>query len=183
MRIGLLSVLAGNRKARILSVLLVVAALLNIGFYYTKTMPTSTMMDAAEGELADTLKQAAAIESRTKSYDRLIKSRSEVDEFKMLLPTAGGYTLLLKDMYDLGMKRGMLGESFGATAKGVKSVGGMEVLSFTYPVSGSYKDVREFIHEVETSDLFLNINNLGLSAGGKGGEITLQINISTYVRR
>ncbi len=49
-------------------------------------------------------------------------------------------------------------------------------------LSGSYADMRAFIHQLETSPEFVVIDNVELGEGGEGGPLSVTLHLSTYYR-
>ncbi len=62
---------------------------------------------------------------------------------------------------------------------------GSSLLKFTYSgtLSGEYRDIRRFIHELETAPQFLVLENVNLSQGeGASKGINVVVEIATYFR-
>jgi hypothetical protein len=56
-------------------------------------------------------------------------------------------------------------------------------LKIALVLSGSYPDMRKFIHDLETSPEFVVIDNVQLSEGGDGtGSLVVTLELSTYFR-
>lgn len=49
-------------------------------------------------------------------------------------------------------------------------------------LSGSYMDMRAFIHQLETSPEFVVIDNVELGEGNEGGPLNVTLHLSTYYR-
>ena len=49
-------------------------------------------------------------------------------------------------------------------------------------LSGSYADMRGFIHQLETSPEFVVIDNVELGEGAEGGPLSVTLRLSTYYR-
>jgi Tfp pilus assembly protein PilO len=49
-------------------------------------------------------------------------------------------------------------------------------------LSGSYTDMRAFIHQLETSPEFVVIDNVELGEGAEGGPLSVTLHLSTYYR-
>jgi len=176
-----LLMLTKNRKVVVFLGVFLIAAALNAWFYHFMLEPVSGRTAAVEGRLTEARQRVVMLGDAIERYENYDKSRQQVAEFKELLPSSGEYTEVLRKMYDLADKRGIQEARFTVSSK--DAFGEMEMITFTLPVAGNYKDIRLFIHDVETSDLFLNIGNLTLSKASKGNQISLGIGLSTYVRR
>ena len=59
-------------------------------------------------------------------------------------------------------------------------LGGLTMLTFTFPASGAYADIKRFIYEVETSDRIVGIQDVKL--GSEKGRVRLQMKLVTYIR-
>jgi len=170
-----------NRKVVFFFILFVAAAAFNVWFYESRVAPASGRAEELEDKLAGDRQRVVMIEDAIARYERYLEVRREVGEFKALLPLSTDYTKVLRKTYELADRRGIQESTYVVSSK--DAFGDMEMITFMLPVSGDYKDVRMFIHDVETSDLFLNIGSLSLSKGGKGNEISVGISLSTYMRR
>jgi Tfp pilus assembly protein PilO len=49
-------------------------------------------------------------------------------------------------------------------------------------LSGTYADMRAFIHQLETAPEFVVIDNVELTEGAEGGVLGLTLELSTYYR-
>jgi Tfp pilus assembly protein PilO len=49
-------------------------------------------------------------------------------------------------------------------------------------LSGTYSDVRAFIHQLETSPEFVVVDNIELGQGAEGGPLGVTLHLSTYYR-
>ena len=49
-------------------------------------------------------------------------------------------------------------------------------------LSGTYSDVRGFIHELETAPEFVVVDNIELGQGAEGGPLSVTLHLSTYYR-
>jgi hypothetical protein len=53
----------------------------------------------------------------------------------------------------------------------------------TYVLSGEYRDIRRFIHALETAEEFLILDNVALSQGSDGeSDLIVSVEVSTYYR-
>jgi Tfp pilus assembly protein PilO len=57
---------------------------------------------------------------------------------------------------------------------------GLTMLSFSFPVEGSYPNVKRFIYEIESSERLIGIQDLKLD--GDRGRVRLQLKLVTYIR-
>lgn len=170
-----------NRKMQALSVVFILGVCVNVFFYSALGAPAVLDKAALRSDLAAVDARLQEAEKDRALYESFLSGQADIDRFKDRLPARVEYTDLIKDVYSMARKDGMLLLSYGATTNPVSQSGGLEQVSFSLPVSGSYEEVRRFIYDIETSGLFLNIDNLGLSNTGEGS-INLTIGLSTYVR-
>ena len=179
---AVLDIIRKNRKAQALLLALVALAALDAGFYFMRAAPEARRVEGLEersGQFREDIRKKSDEYRVYYSFDR---GRSEIDAFKSLLPARTDYISMLRRLIKLARQDGMRSEEFGAEKKAVRHEGDLSQISFTMPISGGYADVRKFIYDVESSDLFLNIDNLGLASKGDSDEITLTIGLSTYMR-
>jgi Tfp pilus assembly protein PilO len=55
-------------------------------------------------------------------------------------------------------------------------------LKISMVLSGSYDDMRAFLHELEIAPEFVVIDNVELTEGADGGELVVSLELSTYYR-
>ncbi len=178
---ALIEILLKNKKAQVLVFLLVAVWVADAGFYLLRTSPASSDVIAMESDLRQNRAEIRAMQDEYRLYYSFDKGREDLMKFKDLLPQRGEYIDVIKKVYRLAKEDGMKSSSFGTEEKDVQQAGDLVQLSFSLPIKGSYKDVRKFIYDVETSRLFLNIDHLALNSGGSD-DITVTIGLSTYVR-
>ena len=58
----------------------------------------------------------------------------------------------------------------------------LEQMDMTMVLEGEYRDVRRFIHKLETAPEFVVIENVGLVQGEKNAPLTLTVKLSTYYK-
>lgn len=171
-----------NRKVQVLLLLLVAVLVNDAGFYFLRAAPAAERALAQEGRLRALREEIRAKDAECRLYLSYDKGFAEVEAFKDRLPRRSEYPQILNKVYMLAKEDRMKSASFGAQTREIKQEGDIVQLNFSMPISGSYRDVRKFIYDVESSPLFLNIDNLGLSKAGDADEISLTISLSTYMR-
>ncbi len=177
----ILDLFRGRRKVQALALALLFAAAGDAAYYAVVCRPVRAEAAALQSRSDELERLNARASENVRRYSEFLEGKRRLDEFKSMLASRPEYTDVLKKVYRLAKKDKMKFSSFAAQTSALRQVGDLEQLSFSLPVSGRYPDVRKFIYDVETSDLFLNINDLGLTGGGKE-DITLTIGLSTYVR-
>jgi Tfp pilus assembly protein PilO len=58
----------------------------------------------------------------------------------------------------------------------------LEQMDVTMVLEGEYRDVRRFIHKLETAPEFVVIEDVGLVQGEKNAPLTLTVKLSTYYK-
>jgi Tfp pilus assembly protein PilO len=58
----------------------------------------------------------------------------------------------------------------------------LEQMDVTMVLEGEYRDVRRFIHKLETAPEFVIIQDVGLVQGEKNAPLTLTVTLSTYYK-
>ena len=58
----------------------------------------------------------------------------------------------------------------------------LEQMDVTMVLEGEYRDVRRFIHKLETAPEFVVIENVGLVQGERNAPLTLTVKLSTYYK-
>jgi hypothetical protein len=58
----------------------------------------------------------------------------------------------------------------------------LEQMDMTMVLEGEYRDVRRFIHKLETAPEFVVIEDIGLVQGEKNAPLTLTLRLSTYYK-
>lgn len=87
--------------------------------------------------------------------------------------------LLIKDLVQMARRHGL---SVGAINSDIPTpgAGGLTALTFTVPVEGSYGNAKRFIHEIETADRMVGIQDLRFSTDKK--TVKLDMKLVTYLR-
>jgi Tfp pilus assembly protein PilO len=170
-----------NRLAQALLLLVIALAAADAGFYFLRAIPAAKKVRNLEERLVELERKTIYENEQYRLYSSFDSGIKQLDQFKAMLPEKGEYIRIIEKVYRLAKEDGMKSASFGTAAKEVKA-GDLIQVDFSMPIAGSYRDVRKFIYDIETSQLFLNIDNLALSSGGAEGEVTLTIALTTYMR-
>jgi len=177
-----LDILTKNRKVQALILLLIAMVAVDTGFYFLRTVPIKSNVSDLEERIRQGRQSLRSKQGDLRLYYCFETGCSRLDEFKKLLPARTQYIEVLKKVYEMAKDDGMKTSSLGAQKKELEQEGDIVQINFTIPVSGSYKNVRKFIYDVETSPLFLNIDSLGLTSNPTTGDIALSIGLSTFMR-
>lgn len=114
---------------------------------------------------------------------RYEKAQVELTEFWKVLPRRDSFPQLIAWLSDLGEKHRL--EIPDITYQQRKeTVQDLTRRSLSFGVSGTYKDIRSFIGDVERSDKFLIIEDLNLIKPGRDHKdpIQLQLRMVVYLR-
>lgn len=179
----LIEIFMKNRKAQLLTLFLTGLVLANGGFYLLRTKPASLNASGLETRLQDNRQSIRAKQDQYRRYASFGRGEEQLETFKKMLPAKSDYTGILRQVFKMAKEDGVKSDSISATKKEVaQNQDDIVQISFSMPVSGRYKDVRKFIHDMEVSPLFLNIDNLGLASNEGTGEIAVTLGLSTYAR-
>jgi len=170
-----------SRLAQGLLLLVISLAVADAGYYFLRAVPASMKVHRLEERLAELDRKTASEAGQYALYSSFDIGMKQLGQFKTMLPERGDYSRLVDKIYRLAKEDGVKNISFGTDAKEEKE-GDLVQLDFSMPISGDYRNVRKFIYDIETSPLFLNIDNLSLTSSGDEGEITLTIALTTYMR-
>jgi hypothetical protein len=55
-------------------------------------------------------------------------------------------------------------------------------LRITMQLSGTYAEIRSFLHQLETAPEFVVVDNVELAEGADAGALTVTLELSTYYR-
>ncbi|MEZ4598978.1 MAG: type 4a pilus biogenesis protein PilO [Syntrophotaleaceae bacterium] len=108
--------------------------------------------------------------------------RQEIERFSRLLLTKEELTLFLQEIYNLAQEAGLDIERISFQPEFLEE---QEMLRYTldFSVTGSYAQIKEFVHGFETSDRIMVLEKMSLS-GEEAGEdrVSLGLQLSTYFR-
>jgi type IV pilus assembly protein PilO len=180
----LVELLMKNRRAQLLTLLLTGLLLANGGFYLFRTKPASIKASGLETTLKDNRRSMKEKQEQYRRYATFGRGKEQLEAFKKMLPTKSDYTGILREVFKMAKEDGVKSSSISAMKKETAHNQDEDIvqISFSMPVTGSYKDVRKFIHDMESSSLFLNIDNLALDSNEQTGEIAVTLGLTAYAR-
>lgn len=170
-----------DRKAQVLAILLGVMLLVNGGFYLLKTKPSQAMASSLEKTLQDNRRAIMAKQAQYRLYASFGRGKEQLESFKKMLPTKSDYTGIIRDIFRMARKDGVKSDSITVEKRQVAH-GDIDQIVFSLPVSGSYRDVRKLVYDMENSALFLTIDHLNFNGAGKTGDISVTLGLSVYLR-
>jgi Tfp pilus assembly protein PilO len=95
------------------------------------------------------------------------------------IPAQKDVPLLIKDLVQTARRLHLSVEAVNSDIPTPGS-GGLTMLTFSFPASGSYADIKRFIYEVETSDRIVGIQDVKM--GSEKGHVKMQMKLVTYIR-
>jgi len=95
------------------------------------------------------------------------------------IPAQKDVPLLIKDLVQTARRLHLSVDAINSDIP-TPGAGGLTMLTFTFPATGAYPDVKRFIYEVETSPRLVGIQDLKFSS--EKGRVKLQMKLVTYIR-
>ena len=150
---------------------------------------TQPRLEAASNADETTAELGAAVEREIKRVDGLESRVQEMQESRAVLERFFSEDLATKRERLVAVQREIyeIASTFQVQAAQLKfnhePVEGTNLvqLSVNIPLSGGYNNLRQFIHKVEQSELFLIIQSIQLQEGDRGGAmLNLSIRLATY---
>lgn len=107
------------------------------------------------------------------------KQKRELAGIKQGIPTQKDMPLLIKDLVQAARR---LNLAVSSITYDMPKRNGKELamLSFQFPAEGRYPDIKRFIHQVETSDRLVGIQDLKLTENN--GRIKVDMKLVTYIK-
>jgi Tfp pilus assembly protein PilO len=163
-----------------------VIALVNVGLYVLLVYPLSLKVDASERRAAAARTALAEAEAESRAtratVARAEKARGDLQRFySELLPT--GVESARKMTY---AKLANLADEHGLTIArrtydpDESHRGRLKKLSIRMSLTGEYRDIRQFLHALETSPEFIVIEDVSLAEGEPGAPLSVTVRMATY---
>jgi Tfp pilus assembly protein PilO len=170
-----LRTLIGNpatKRLRALAALCAGLVVLNVLVYAFAVVPAAARLAASRQQYADLKREHAEAV--------LFQKQKQVFAGLMAgIPTQKDVPLLIKELAQTARKLNLSVDAINSDIP-TQGAGGLTMLSFTFPASGSYPDMKRFIYEIETSSRLVGIQDLKLSV--EKGRVKLQMKLVTYIR-
>ncbi len=169
---GRLSVPGGNSKVKRAALIGAGLSLINVLLYGALVAPSSA-------RLADQESRYSELRKRHAEAVLFQKHKKDFGGFLAGVPTQKDMPLLIKD---LSVTARRLGLSVAAVNYDIpkRAEGGLTMLAFSFPVEGSYPGIKRFIHEIETSDALVGIQDVKFDADQ--GRVKMQLKLVTYIK-
>jgi Tfp pilus assembly protein PilO len=165
----------GSKTAVLLWSLSFLALISTAGFYFLALKPKEGELSRLEGEY-----QVKRGEKRAKEVTGGIDD--ELKGFYNRLPEWGDFTKVMGEIYGKADRLNLLIESANYRSEKIKGTDLLKV-TVSMPVTGTYADIKRFIHELETSPRLFIIEELSLASGkGEEGEVSLKLAIAVHFR-
>jgi Tfp pilus assembly protein PilO len=167
--------LAGSfatKRLRVAALLGLVLIVLNLLVYGVVVAPAARQL-AADRQQYGALKKEYADAVLFQKQKRLFAGLTSG------IPAQKDVPLLIKDLVQAARRQHLSVEAINSDIPTPAS-GGLTMLTFTFPASGAYADIKRFIYEVETSDRIVGIQDVKMSS--EKGRVRLQMKLVTYIR-
>ncbi|MHB8844293.1 MAG: type 4a pilus biogenesis protein PilO [Nitrospirota bacterium] len=171
-RIRALAANPATKRLRVIGAICVGLIALNLLVYAFAVAPAVERLAKGRRQYAETKREhaeAVLFQKQKKLLSGLIEG----------IPTQKDVPLLIKELMQTARR---LHLAVDAVSSDIPTPGasGLTMLTFTFPASGAYADVKRFIYEVETSKRLVGIQDLKLSS--EKGRVKLQLKLVTYIR-
>lgn len=161
-----------NKKARTASLLCASLLIVNLLLYAVLIVPSARTLKAGEAMYAELRKRRAeAVQFR--------KQKQELAGVKAGIPAQKDMPLLVKELVQSARRLKLSVDSIQYDMPR-RSGEELAMLTFSFPSSGRYANVKRFIHHVETSDRFIGIHDLKLKKDR--GRVKMEMKLLAYVK-
>jgi len=171
----LLRTLTRSRASRQLGVVAVLCA----GLIALNVLLYAVIVAPAAARLAENRQRYAEFKKEYAEAVLFQKQKQVVAGIISDIPRQKDVPLLIKELVQASRRLDLSVDAVNSDIPQPGS-GGLTMLTFTFPASGSYPDVKRFIYEVETSARLVGIQDLKLASDK--GRVKLQMKLVTYIR-
>lgn len=171
-RIRVLTGSLATKRLRIVALLGSGLIVLNLLVYGVVVAPAARRLDADRqqyGALKKEHAEAVLFQKQKQLFAGLLTG----------IPAQKDVPLLIKELVQRARRLNLSVEAINSDIPTPGS-GGMTLVTFTFPASGAYADIKRFIYEVETSDRLVGIQDVKL--GSEKGRVKMQMKLVTYIR-
>lgn len=164
--------LGRNREIRAAVIVCALLLIADLGLYLAVERPLAGDIESQRARIADLrAKHAAAVIYQTQ--------KKTLGNIAASVPMQKDMPLLVKELVQ-GARR--LNLHVGSVNYDIPRPGeqGATLLSFSFPVTGRYADLKRFLYEVETSGRLIGIESAELKS--EKGVVSLNLKLMTYVR-
>lgn len=125
--------------------------------------------------------RAATVDLRRRNAEAVLfqKQKKALSGIAAGIPSQQDVPIVIRDIVQTAKRMNL---AVGAVNSDIPAPGsdGMALLSFSVPVTGSYSDIKRFIHGMETTDRLLGIQ--GLSLKSEKGRVNMNLKLVTYIK-
>lgn len=175
-----------KKELRLVTVAAVIAAV-NLLFYLFMAYPQRYQAENREKEYLSLRHKLADLRADVTLAKRVEEGKATMAGLKGRLPAKDDLPAMIREIHGLARKYNLKIPTVKYEPKREKGEAMMRLL-ITLPVVGEYPDIRRFIHEMETSDRLVMLENMGIATSGGTGKAgnergaQLQLTMSTYIR-
>lgn len=169
-------------EGKILYCTVAILVLLNFAFLLLVLAPKKEESNSLKAELLLLKKESAQLRQTIETKH---EQKKYIKQFKIgtglffdKLPPQGKLTSLIQDLHKLARKEGLIIKSASYSQAKKKE---RDILSNTisFPLTGTYKQIRKFIYNVEKMEYSISIDDLSISKSW-GRNVSLSIKLSCY---
>jgi len=186
-RESLFKVLWGQKRG--MTLLIAFLMLANLSVYLLQSQYLEKKLTGLRIEVLDRQQTLRMLQQQKNSgsmpVSTMNKVESELKRFQDLVPPEKGLSVFIGDLYKYASSSKLDIKQISYRPEWDES---LELLRYglNFTVSGSYSQLKRFVHLLEGADRIIIINDLSLSAGETRKEqpsvVTLRINLMTYFR-
>jgi len=161
-----------GRQLRTVSIVFAVLVCINLALLYFFLAPSTAGLKTGEAKVAEFRRRHA----------EAVLFNEQKPLFAGLqagIPAQKDMPLLVKELEQMAKKLNLAVAAINYDIPRRES-GELAMLSFSFPVEGTYPDIKRFIYEVETSGRAIGIQNVNMESDK--GRVKLQLKLMTYVR-
>jgi Tfp pilus assembly protein PilO len=136
-----------------------------------------SLREEAKGK-RETVARLRKIESTLGESNRL------GDQFyqSKFLPAESGFGTIMEEVEKLAVANGVRKGTVSYGVQEIKDRPDLEEVSIDTTLEGDYAKIVRFVNQLEQSPLFLIVDNMGVSAGGKNKSISVNVKLLTLFR-
>ena len=107
---------------------------------------------------------------------------ADLKRFREAIPSRLEFTELVGEIFDLAGAAGLVIEAIGYQPEPLPEAGLLQY-TLNFSVTGSYEQVKQFIHALEQSERLVGVERIALSGGEPTeDEVNLRLRLTTYFR-
>jgi len=174
------------RTGRLFPLLILALGLVNLflyGVHLNGILPSRQSLEqrlsAEKSRLAELRKQQAEGAQTATELERLVR---DMRSFEQQVPPRSRFSDLLEELFRLADEAGLHIGQVGFEPEELPRTGYLRY-SLNYAVTGEYRQLKKFIHALESSPRLMSLDSIGLRSAGREKGIVLSLKMTTYFRR